>query len=116
MTVFDDLCTQALAPALLAAHGETVTYFCSTGNGAIDAGEFIQAIVYREPKQQRGPSEIQRVEYPIEIDISQSDKAVIVPNGDTVALRKRVGDSSNTTFRVAEILNSDGGMWRLGLN
>lgn len=99
------------APALLAQHGETVTYTPDGGDATS-----VSAIVYREPIESRGPDGNVRLEYALSIALSKADVATVTTGADTVALKKRSNSASDTTFRVTSIVEQSGGMWLLGLN
>src|SRR5574343_292898 len=90
---------------------ESITYTPSGG-----AAVTVSAIVNRNPLQTRGTDNNARLEFEIEIEVAVESVAAVILNGDTVALKKREGDTADTTFKVSHIVQQDSGMWRLGLN
>jgi hypothetical protein len=109
-TAFATLCSERLGPRIVELLGESVTY---TPSGS--AAQTVNAVVTRDGLQARAEDNSARLEYPVEILISRDDIATVNVHGDTVALKRRVSDSSNSTMRVAALLASEGALWRLGL-
>lgn len=101
---FDSLCADALVPHLQQWFAETITY----------AGNTVSAQVRRLELDETGPHGA-RIEYVIEIRIAQADVATVNIGSDPVLLKKRLGDSSDTTMEVSKLISQDGGMWRLRL-
>lgn len=97
------------APAVLDQQGETIGY---TPKGASISS--ISAVVHRDPLGVEGPDG-QTIQYPIQIEVAQADVTTLTIGADAVALKKRLGDSSNTSYTVSVLLSQDGAMWHLGL-
>jgi hypothetical protein len=109
MSRFDTLHGPMIVRGLTGVHGETVTYTPS-GEDAVS----IVVVIEREGYAAQNPDGLVTV-YPIVIHVSRGDVATVVRGKDTVALKTRPDDSSNTTYLVSRIIDSDGGMWQLGL-
>uniref|UniRef100_A0A6M3LZJ6 Tail protein n=1 Tax=viral metagenome TaxID=1070528 RepID=A0A6M3LZJ6_9ZZZZ len=96
---------------------ETIIYTPSGGTA-----KSISAIVYRqgakESSSNRRLSNAQNRTYDIEIDISTdvtNGIANVTTREDKVALKREIGDSTNTTFLVKGIIQDDEGAKRLGI-
>jgi glycosyltransferase A (GT-A) superfamily protein (DUF2064 family) len=112
MSVFETLASASLAPALANTLGEQVTY-----SPAGDSPRRVLALVERGVLQRRGSDGQTRPQYELAIRVARADIPQPTLRGDTVALRKRLGDAADTTLTVAAILEmgQSGGFWRLGL-
>lgn len=97
---------------LLSQFGETISY---TAYGSSAAS--ITAIIDREPIATAAVGSPAIVTYTCLITIAREDLSAVKVGADTVAFKRRLSDSSNTTFRVSEILDDGqyGGAWRLGV-
>lgn len=96
---------------------EDISYTPSGGTA-----KTISAIVYRqgakESSSNRRLSNAQSRTYDIEIDISTDATngiSDITIREDKVALKRKIGDSTNTIFLVKSIVQDDAGAKRLGL-
>jgi hypothetical protein len=112
MSAFETLAAASLAPAMLNTLGEQVTY---TPSG--QSPRKVLALVERGVLQRRNADGQTRPQYELAIRVARADIPQPTLRGDTVALRKRLGDSADTTLTVATILEmgQSGGFWRLGL-
>lgn len=106
MSLFGSTLAGFAAQALLRTHGETVYY--TPAGGARTA---ITAIVHRDAIE----ADNAQLRYPVELEVPMADVASVSVGGDLIELAKRVGDSALTSFRVHEILDQDGALWRLGV-
>lgn len=95
---------QFIANAMKWQHGEDITY---NGTG-------ITAYVDRAVLETVGP-EGASIEYRVTIRVARSDVSSVSVGADTVLAKKRITDSSDTTFKVAEVLAQDGACWELRL-
>ena len=112
MTFKDNLSTDAYTTFLnTSEHAEVITY---TPNGGSPAS--IKAIVIRqrvEPaSEDHGRGLKNEVEIMIANDATYGVTSVDKGN-DTVALKKVIGDTSDTIYFLADILSHDDGMWHL---
>lgn len=91
---------------LVDCFGESVSYTPQGGSA-----KQIVAIIDRHERDEMGPSGL-RVEQSFGLWVMRSDidSARV---GDTVSLRKRAGDSADTTMRVVRVMDQIGAGWHL---
>jgi hypothetical protein len=107
MSRFESTAAWSLVSALLAEHGEPVTY---RGRNAADAT--VTAIVERDPLDAVTGG---RLEYQLVILVAKADIPAPVVNADQVQLPRRSGDSATSWYTVTALLDQYGALWRLGL-
>ncbi len=111
MTAHDDLVAYAGDEARFVDHGEAAIY---TPLGSDPIATTVD--VDREPLGTQGPDGL-RVEYKLSIKVRRNVVDTVTIGADTVALKKRKGDASNTTYTVTHLADpDDGSCWILGLN
>lgn len=91
-------------------HGETVNYTPKGGDGVP-----ITALIERGVLEAQGPDEA-RIAYQVVIHVARADVPTLTVGADTVALKKRLTDSADSTLTVVELLDQAGGYWTLGLS
>lgn len=109
-TDFDNLFAAYAAPALFASDGETITITPSGGSAST-----VTRRVIRDPLQPVGPTAETMNDYPITVWVYQADLPTVTIGADTIAVGRRKGDSTLTTYTVKEILDQTGGQWHLRL-
>lgn len=112
MSRFNDIGQEYAVPALQEQHGETIGYTITPPGIAAE----IVAVVNRQLLETLGPGGEVRIDYVIDILVSQADVPAVTVNKDTVSVKKRLTDVGETTFTVSELLASDGGWWHLRVN
>lgn len=96
------------AATFLADFGESITY-TPTGSAA----QAVTAIVDRKPERLK---QVRGREFPaniLDIQVSKADIPTVTERQDTVSLKLRLDDPSNTICRVTKIIQSDPGLWHL---
>jgi len=90
--------------------GETVTYTPAGGSGV----EY-SAVVHRAPLEVQDEGAVaESFTVFLRYDSAGTNgPASIDIGGDAIALKKRIGDASNTTYSIRHITNQDNGGWVL---
>lgn len=76
----------------------------------------ITAVVTRDAPRAFGPSANSQLAYPLLIQVRKADVATVTCRADTVAIKRRSGDATATTYYVTEIVSQSGAMWSLAVS
>lgn len=107
---FEQYWADGPAAQSLAVFGEDVVFTPKGGPGVT-----IKAEIIRNSLGLRSTDQGKRLEYAREAWVRREDVPTLTLQGDTLACKKRITDTSNTTFPVTALLEETAGMWRLKL-